>query len=220
MRAQPAHVHQRCVKVRVCEHVPHTAVCRMIYGASVTTLFERMPTMTFFAPSRTLLAVAATCLALSAQAKSPAQWQALTAPLQVNLEQAIAHATQAVPGKVIEIELDDGDGAGVRYEATVLTPQNDSVEVWVDGSSGQARMHQNDGKAKRKDLERAQAAKIDIVQAVQAATRYTAGKAVKAELDNHWGTVTYQVDVLQADHTIMEVKLDAADGKVLRAKRD
>ena len=74
--------------------------------------------------------------------------------------------------------------------------------------------------AKRKDLERAQAAKIDIVQAVQAATRHTAGKAVKAELDNHWGTVTYQVDVLQADHTIMEVKLDAADGKVLRAKRD
>ena len=46
--------------------------------------------MTFFTPSRTLLAVAATCLALSAQAKSPAQWQALTAPLQVNLEQAIA----------------------------------------------------------------------------------------------------------------------------------
>lgn len=176
--------------------------------------------MTLSVSTRSVFAVAATCLALGAHAKSPAQWQALTAPLKVSLEQAVAHATQAVPGKVIEIELDDGDGAGVRYEATVLTPQNDSVEVWVDGSNGQARTHQNDGKAKRKDLERAQAAKIDIVQAVQAAKRHTAGQAVKAELDNHWGTVSYQVDVLQADHTIMEVKLDAADGKVLRAKRD
>lgn len=176
--------------------------------------------MTRLTHTRTLLAVAATCLALGAYAKSPAQWQALTAALKVNAEQAIGHATQAVPGKVIDVELDDGDGAGVRYEVTVLTPQHDSVEVWVDGSSGQARTHQNDGKAKRKDLDRAQAAKIDIVQAIQAATRHTAGQAVKAELDSHWGTVSYQVDVLQADHTVMEVKLDAADGKVLRAKPD
>ncbi len=55
--------------------------------------------MTFFAPSRTLLAVAATCLALSAQAKSPAQWQALTAPLQVNLEQAMPTPPKPVPGQ-------------------------------------------------------------------------------------------------------------------------
>ncbi len=102
----------------------------------------------------------------------------------------------------------------------MLTPQNDSVEVWVDGSSGQARMHQNDGKAKRKDLERAQAAKIDIVQAVRAATRHTAGKAVKRSWTTIGARSPTRFDVLQADHTIMEVKLDAADGKALRAKRD
>lgn len=113
MRAQPAHVHQRCVKVRVCEHVPHTAVCRMIYGASVTTsLFERMPTATFFAPSRTLLAVAATCLALSAQAVSrPVAGADGTAPSELGASDYPLNRA----GQVKPVELDDGDGAGVRY---------------------------------------------------------------------------------------------------------
>lgn len=167
-----------------------------------------------------LIAIAAASLTFSAHATSPAKWQAMTSHLQVSLEQAVEHATKVVPGKVIEIELDDGDATGVRYEAQVLTPAGDSVEVWVNGASGQAQLHENDGKAKRKDVERAQKAKISITEAITAATKHTPGKAVKAELDNDWGTTTYQVEVLQADHTVMELKIDAADGKVIRAKRD
>lgn len=167
-----------------------------------------------------LLVLALAHASLTAQAASPAQWQALSSQVQVHLEQAIGHATQAVPGQVLDIELDDGDGAGPRYEAQVLTPAGDSVEVWVHGTNGQAVQHEHDGKAKRKDVQRAQAAKISISQAVQAALAHTPGKAVKAELDSHWGTTTYQVDVLQADHTVMEVKLDATDGKVIRARLD
>ena len=167
-----------------------------------------------------LLALALSTASLSIYAASPAQWQAITSQLQVNLEQAIGHATQAVPGKVLDIELDDGDSTGPRYEVEILTPAGDSVEVWVNGASGQANQHENDGKAKRKDVERTQTAKISMTQAVQAALAHTPGKAVKAELDSHWGTTTYQVDVLQADHTVMELKLDAVDGKVIGSKRD
>lgn len=167
-----------------------------------------------------LLALSLAAASYTAHATSPTQWQALTSQVQVHMQQAIGHAAQAVPGKVLEIELDDGDGAGPRYEAQVLTPEGDSVEVWVNAANGQAAQHEHDGKAKRKDVQRAQAAKITIEQAVQAALAHTPGKAVKAELDNHWGTVSYQVDVLQADHTVMEIKLDAADGKVIRARRD
>lgn len=170
--------------------------------------------------STALLTATAAAFTLGAQADTPAQWQALTSNLQVTMEQAITKATETVPGKVYEIELDDGDGAGVRYEAQILTPAGDSVEVWVNAASGQASQHENDGKAKRKDVKRAQEAQIDIMHAVQAATVHTPGKAVKAELDSHWGKTTYQIDVLQADHTVMEVKLDAVEGKVIRAKRD
>ena len=170
--------------------------------------------------SRAAVALAVSTLALAAHAKSPAQWQSLTAPLKVTAEQAIQSATQAVPGKVVEVELDDGDGAGVRYEVKIITPQNQRMEVWVDGASGQARTHKDDGKAKERHLERLQAAKLDIQQAIQAATAHTAGRAVKAELDSHRGTTIYEVEVLQADHTVMEIQLDATDGKVLRAKLD
>lgn len=166
------------------------------------------------------LALALSTAALSSHATSAAKWQAMTQQLPVSLEQAIQSAVQAVPGTVIEVELDDGDGAGVRYEAQVLTPAGESIEVWVDGSSGQARQHEHDGKAKRKDLERARKAQIDITQAIRTATAHTPGKAVKAELDNHWGQTTYQVDVLQPDYSVMELKIDAIDGKVLRAKKD
>lgn len=167
-----------------------------------------------------LTALAAATLSVAAYAKTPAEWQALTGSAQVSLEQAMQASTKAVPGKVLEIEIDDGDGADTRYEAEVLTPTGDQAEVWVNAATGQASLHQNDGPAKRKDKKRAADAKITIEQAIGAATAHTPGKAVKAKLDSHFGTTTYEVDVLQADHTVMEVKINAADGKVISSKRD
>lgn len=168
----------------------------------------------------TLAALVTASLTMAAHAKTPAQWQALTSTVQVSLPQAIAASTQAVPGKVLHIEIDDGDGAGTRYEAEVLTATGEEAEVWVNAATGQAGLHKNDGAAKRKDKQRAQDAKISIEQAITAATAHIAGKPVKAKLDSHFGTVTYEVDVLQADHTLMEVKINAADGKVISSKRD
>ena len=170
---------------------------------------------------QTIFAVAATSIASVAAAKSPAEWQALTTPVQITLEQAVQAAQTATSGKVVEIELEEGHrGAPAGYEAKVLTADGQRSEVWIDGTSGQAHVEKKEKKAKRKDSERAQAAKIDILQAVQAATAHTPGKAVAAELDSHHGTVSYEVDVLQADYSVMELQLDASDGKVLRSKHD
>jgi uncharacterized membrane protein YkoI len=167
-----------------------------------------------------LLALSCATAALPAAARSVAEWQAVTAQAQIPLDQAITRATQAVPGKAIEAQLDDGDGMGPRYEIEVITPAGDSVEVWVNAVTGQAAQHKNDGAAKRKDRKRADEARSTLEQAIQAATAHTPGKAVSAELDSHWGKTTYQIDVLQADGVLMEVKIDALDGKVIRAKRD
>lgn len=175
-----------------------------------------------FAHFARLTALTLACAALTPAvfAKSGAQWLQLTAQSKLNLLQAIDSATRAVPGTVIEAELDQGDAAGARYELEVITPNGDSVEVWVDAVSGQAAQHKNDGKAKRKDLQRLEDAKASMPQAIQSATTHTPGTPVGAELDNHWGTTSYQVNVLQADGVLMEVKVDAADGRVIRAKRD
>ena len=57
------------------------------------------------------IALALTCAtaALPAAAKSVAEWQTITSQAKIPLEQAITRATQAVPGKAIEAQLDDGD---------------------------------------------------------------------------------------------------------------
>lgn len=168
----------------------------------------------------TLATLVAATFSLGAYAKTPAQWQALTSTAPISLEQAMQASTKAVPGTVLEIEIDDGDGAGSRYEAEVLTATGEEAEVWVNATTGQAALHKNDGAAKRKDKARVADAKISMAQAIAAATAHTAGKPVKAKLDSHFGTTTYEIDVLQADHTLMEVKLNAADGKVMSSKRD
>ena len=170
--------------------------------------------------SFTVLALASATLTTAAIAKSGAQWQQLAAQSKLSLVQAIESATRTVPGTVIDAELDQGDAAGARYELEVITPNGDSVEVWVNAVTGQAAQHKNEGKAKRKDLQRLEDAKATLPQAIQSATTHTPGTAVAAELDSHWGTTSYQVDVLQADGVLMEVKVDAADGRVIRAKRD
>jgi uncharacterized membrane protein YkoI len=166
------------------------------------------------------LVLSAGAVVLPAHAKSSAEWQALAAQATVTLQQAMEKAVAAVPGQVIEAKLDKGDGVSPRYEVEVITPTHEHVEVWVNVSTGQANQHKNEGKAKSKDLKRLGEAKTTIAAALQAATAHTPGKAVGAELDSHWGTTSYQVDVLQADGTLMEVKIDAATGKVLRSKKD
>ena len=171
-------------------------------------------------PRLSAVAFATLAFCTLVSAKSGAQWQQLTAQSKLSLVLAIDSATRAVPGTVIEAELDEGDQAGARYEMEVITPNGDSVEVWVNAVTGQAAQHKNDGKAKRKDLQRLEAAKASLPQAIQSATTHTPGTAVSAELDNHWGTTSYQVNVLQADGVLMEVKVDAADGRMIRAKRD
>lgn len=168
----------------------------------------------------TVLALASAALTTAAIAKSPAEWQQLSTQAKVSLGQAIDSATRTVPGNVIDVELDKGDAAGARYELEVITPNGDSVEVWVNAATGQAAQHKNDGKAKRKDLQRLEAAKASMPQAIQSATAHTPGTPVSAELDSHWGATTYQVNVLQSDGVLMEVKVDATDGRVIRAKRD
>lgn len=168
----------------------------------------------------TAIAVAAASCCSFAMAKSAAEWQQLVQQSRITLPQALEHATKTVPGTVLDASLDDGDQAPPRYEVEVLNAAGENVEVWVDAATGAATLHKNEGPAKNKDKKRVQNAKTSMTQAIQAAINHTPGTPVSAELDDHWGKTSYQVDVLQANGGLMEVKINAADGSVLRAKPD
>jgi uncharacterized membrane protein YkoI len=63
-------------------------------------------------------------------------------------------------------------------------------------------------------------AKITPDQAVQKALDAVPGTVLKTGLENENGFLVYSVEVVSADKTIMEVKVDAGSGKVLATERD
>lgn len=63
-------------------------------------------------------------------------------------------------------------------------------------------------------------AKIKMDQAVQTALAAVPGQVLKTELEDENGFLVYGVEVVTADKTIMDVKVDAGSGKVLAMDRD
>ncbi|MDE2626782.1 MAG: PepSY domain-containing protein [Burkholderiales bacterium] len=63
-------------------------------------------------------------------------------------------------------------------------------------------------------------AKISLSQAVATAESRAGGKATRAELENENGVAVFGVEVVTPDSTVMDVKVDAADGKVLSSVAD
>ncbi|MDO5675804.1 MAG: PepSY domain-containing protein [bacterium] len=63
-------------------------------------------------------------------------------------------------------------------------------------------------------------AKITMAQAMEAALAAVPGQVLKAELDDEKGFLLYEIKVVTADKTIMKVKVDAGDGKVLATEQD
>lgn len=67
------------------------------------------------------------------------------------------------------------------------------------------------------DLEKAT---ITLTQAVGTAEAHAQGRATKAELDGDRGTVVYEIEVVTSDNKVLDVTVDAANGKVLSSKQD
>lgn len=60
---------------------------------------------------------------------------------------------------------------------------------------------------------------IGLGQAVATAERQVGGKASKAEYEHHKGQGVYDVEVVNGK-SVTDVKVDAADGRVIEAKAD
>lgn len=63
-------------------------------------------------------------------------------------------------------------------------------------------------------------AKIPFDSAVKAALTAVPGKILKVELENENGYLVYGVEVVKANRQIVDVKVDAGNGKVLKIETD
>lgn len=64
----------------------------------------------------------------------------------------------------------------------------------------------------RSKLEMAAAAKVTIDEAIKTASEKVSGKVIEAELDRKHGKLVWEVEVVTAEHKIMEVHIDAETG--------
>jgi uncharacterized membrane protein YkoI len=87
-----------------------------------------------------------------------------------------------------------------------------AVAVAVGGAYAATSSKENDALA-------ISTAKIGLSQAVSAAEQHVGGKASRAEYERHKGQWVFDVEVVK-DHTVMDVKVDPATGKVAAATED
>lgn len=62
--------------------------------------------------------------------------------------------------------------------------------------------------------------RISLPQAITVAEQHVRGRAAGAELESEDGMTVYEVEVVAADRTVHEVKVDALSGKVIASALD
>ena len=63
-------------------------------------------------------------------------------------------------------------------------------------------------------------AKISFAEALDIASKATPGAVIKGELEVEDQNLMYSFDVVSPDHVVMEVEIDAGNGRVLDVDRD
>jgi uncharacterized membrane protein YkoI len=66
------------------------------------------------------------------------------------------------------------------------------------------------------EAEVAEMAKITLDSAVDEALKQVPGKVLKVELENENGYLVYGVEIAKPDHQIVDIKVDAGNGKILK----
>lgn len=140
-------------------------------------------------------------------------------------------ALQTVQGKVDDVELERKRDS-VYYEVEVIKPGvREEVDVHVDAASGKVlKVVHDDDRADRSQGKVASAApapssppatagQISAARASEIAAKALNGTVVEVERDRENGVLVYEVK-LKTNEGYIEVKVAAADGKVISTERD
>lgn len=124
-----------------------------------------------------------------------------------------AAALDAVPGDVVGLDIDRGDGDA---EVTVLRTDGTGAEVRVNLRTGEAdRVRDED-----LDTEEQTAPAVSATDAMTIALEEAGGSIDDMELDTEDGIRVWEVKVISDGNEEFEIRIDADSGEVLRTERD
>ena len=175
----------------------------------------RTHTVTAIIAAFVLAATGSTSLAATGNGTSSEAGRAALSVAQAKISpaQAIAAAEAKAGGKATGIDLKHKNGATYYKVETRQGKQEHKLEI--DAQSGQVL---NSKTKTEKDAP--PQAKISLQQAIAAAEAKVGGKAIEADLEHEKGSVVYDVEVLAANGTKHDVKVNADNGQVISSKVD
>ncbi len=136
-----------------------------------------------------------------------------------SLDDAVKAALQVVPGKVLEVELENEDGYLV-YDVEILKADRQIVDVKIDAGTGKFLKLDNERNDGENEAKYAAKAKVSLDDAVKAALQVVPGKVLEVELENEDGHLVYGVKIVKTDKQIADVEIDAETGKLLKQNND
>ncbi|MFD9545323.1 PepSY domain-containing protein [Streptomyces sp. NPDC060022] len=134
----------------------------------------------------------------------------------VTVDDAVAAALKAVPGRVIEAELDD-DGNGPVWELDVYGSDKVWHDVKVDADNAKVLSDRGDADNRRPVPG---SDRVSVIAAVDAARGAEPGTVTSVDLDGDDGTLVWDVDIAGKDGRNHELDVDAKTADVSGSKDD
>lgn len=133
------------------------------------------------------------------------------AALEVDMTRAVAVASAAVVGNVIEAELEVEDSTSV-WEIEIVDESNRVMVVEVDGLTGEVLSTEADDD----DHEQQLLAAVSLTDAIDLVTSIENGALVEAELENEDGALVWEVESVSQNNTESQFRIHAETGEILK----
>ncbi|WP_406392103.1 PepSY domain-containing protein [Streptomyces sp. NBC_00887] len=135
----------------------------------------------------------------------------------VTVDDAVAAALKAVPGRVIEAELEDDDGNGQVWELDVYGSDKVWHDVKVDADNAKVLSDRGDADNRRPVPG---SDRVSVIAAVDAARGAEPGTVTSVDLDGDDGALVWDVDIAGKDGRNHELDVDARTADVSGSKDD
>lgn len=123
---------------------------------------------------------------------------------KITMLEALKTATELVPGRVVEAELEDEEDI-IFYEIEIISSDGMIVEVQVDANSGQIIKQAREGEV----------AYISVEEAIKTAKEFLRWHVVEIELEEEDGKAVYEIELVNTLGDTQEIEVEALSGKVV-----
>ena len=146
---------------------------------------------------------------------------------EITFLEAMESAIGEVPGKVLEVELQEESGFLV-YEVEIVNDSYEVTEVYVDAGNGDILGLEVEDEAEvcekfkpgsiNLHYHYPEIAAITFEEAINAASMAVSKNVLEIELDQKKDFLVYEVKVVNEDNEIVKVCVDAGNGEILATK--